>query len=85
LQFLQGVGPKWLLLSLAGLYWRAQGQLQPATQCLVQALHLAPEHLLDLPLVALSSLLASQGYNAEALALALQVNIHVLPTKNNNE
>lgn len=69
---MQGAGPKWLLLSLAGLYWRAQGQLQPATQCLVQSLSLAPEHLLDLPLVALSSLLASQGHFSEALELARQ-------------
>ncbi|KAF4520839.1 hypothetical protein B566_EDAN007135 [Ephemera danica] len=68
----KGVGPKWLLLALAGLYWRAQGQLQPATQCLMQSLQLAPVHLSDLPLVALSSLLASQGHNSEATILALQ-------------
>jgi hypothetical protein len=38
----------------------------------MQSLQLAPEHLSDLPLVALSSLLASQGHNSEAAVLALQ-------------
>lgn len=67
---LQGVGPGWLLQTIASLYWRIRGNSRNAMNCLHMALTSAPRELHDVVLVSLGSLLHKLGYLDEALQAA---------------
>ena len=67
---LQGVGPSWLLQTLASLYWRVRGNTHNAMDCLRVALTSVPGEFCDVVLVSLGSLLHTLGYLDEALKAA---------------
>lgn len=67
---LQGVGPSWLLQTLASLYWRIRGNSHNALDCLRMALTSVPGEFRDVVLVSLGSLLHTLGYLDEALQAA---------------
>lgn len=67
---LQGVGPGWLLQTIASLYWRIRGNSRNAMNCLRMALTSAPREFHDVVLVSLGSLLHKLGYLNEALRAA---------------
>ncbi|GLH04929.1 Uncharacterized protein GBIM_10584 [Gryllus bimaculatus] len=65
------VGPRWLLHSLAALYWRVRGNLRHALDCLRVAVAAAPARLADVPLVSLGALLLRAGQLPAARRAAL--------------
>jgi hypothetical protein len=67
---LQGVGPSWLLQTLASLYWRVRGNSHNAMDCLRLALTSVPGEFSDVVLVSLGSLLHKLKYLDEALRAA---------------
>lgn len=66
----KGVGPSWLLQTLASLYWRVRGNSHNAMDCLRMALTSVPGEFRDVVLVSLGSLLHTLGYVDEALRAA---------------
>ncbi|GLH04932.1 Protein of unknown function [Gryllus bimaculatus] len=68
---LKDVGPRWLLHSLAALYWRVRGNLRHALDCLRVAVAAAPARLADVPLVSLGALLLRAGQLPAARRAAL--------------
>ncbi|PNF37345.1 hypothetical protein B7P43_G00484 [Cryptotermes secundus] len=66
----KGVGPGWLLQTIASLYWRIRGNSRNAMNCLRMALTSAPREFHDVVLVSLGSLLHKLGYLDEALRAA---------------
>ena len=47
----------WVLTTAAALYWRVRGDGPRAASCLRVALHHAPRHLKDIPLISLANIL----------------------------
>ncbi|XP_068672109.1 tetratricopeptide repeat protein 17-like [Montipora foliosa] len=52
----------WVLLNIASLYWRVQGDTVEAIKCLQQALYFSPSHIRDVAHVGLASILLREGY-----------------------
>ncbi|PSN33796.1 hypothetical protein C0J52_19498 [Blattella germanica] len=66
----KGVGPSWLLQTLASLYWRVRGNSRNSLDCLRSALTTVPKDYRDVVLVSLGSLLQKLGYLDSALKAA---------------
>ncbi|XP_069702487.1 tetratricopeptide repeat protein 17 isoform X1 [Periplaneta americana] len=66
----KGVGPKWLLQTLASLYWRVRGNSRNAIDCLRVAFTSVPKEFRDVVLVSLGSLMHKLGHLDEALNAA---------------
>lgn len=80
---LQSLAPDWVLYTIAALYWRVQGDIMNALMCLKNSLVTTPEHLIDVPLVSLASILLKMKEFDNAVAVmhkALAVNnVEVTP------
>lgn len=59
----------WVLLNLAGLYWRIRGDTNGALNCLLAAYHLAPNASKDVALVGVANILHKMGLVEEALTV----------------
>ncbi|KAF0312441.1 Tetratricopeptide repeat protein 17 [Amphibalanus amphitrite] len=57
----------WVLTTAAALYWRVRGDGPRAASCLRIALHHAPRHLKDIPLISLANILHRAGLYNDAL------------------
>lgn len=76
--------PKWVLATLAGLYWRVRGNLRKTLDCLEMAFQRAPKDQTDVVLVSLSSVMNQMGFKDQALkyaTLAFKIN-YVEPSTN---
>ncbi|KAJ3593701.1 hypothetical protein NHX12_006035, partial [Muraenolepis orangiensis] len=60
----------WVLSSMAALYWRVKGQGKRAIDCLRQALHHAPHHMKDVPLISLANIFQNARLWEDALTVA---------------
>ncbi|XP_007497401.1 tetratricopeptide repeat protein 17 isoform X1 [Monodelphis domestica] len=60
----------WVLSSMAALYWRVKGQGKKAIDCLRQALHYAPHHMKDVPLISLANILHNARLWQDAIVVA---------------
>uniref|UniRef100_A0A6I8NVZ2 Tetratricopeptide repeat protein 17 n=1 Tax=Ornithorhynchus anatinus TaxID=9258 RepID=A0A6I8NVZ2_ORNAN len=60
----------WVLSSVAALYWRVKGQGKKAIDCLRQALHYAPHHMKDVPLISLANILHNAKLWNDAIVVA---------------
>ncbi|KAM4596171.1 tetratricopeptide repeat protein 17 isoform 1-T1 [Fundulus diaphanus] len=60
----------WVLSSMAALYWRVKGQGKRAIDCLRQALHYAPHHMKDVPLISLANIFQNAKLWEDALTVA---------------
>ncbi|XP_035011293.1 tetratricopeptide repeat protein 17 isoform X3 [Hippoglossus stenolepis] len=60
----------WVLSSMAALYWRVKGQGKRAIDCLRQALHYAPHHMKDVPLISLANIFQNARLWDDALTVA---------------
>ncbi|XP_068613276.1 tetratricopeptide repeat protein 17 [Brachionichthys hirsutus] len=60
----------WVLSSMAALYWRVKGQGKRAIDCLRQALHYAPHHTKDVPLISLANIFQNARLWDDALTVA---------------
>uniref|UniRef100_A0A3Q3JLQ3 Tetratricopeptide repeat domain 17 n=1 Tax=Monopterus albus TaxID=43700 RepID=A0A3Q3JLQ3_MONAL len=60
----------WVLSSMAALYWRVKGQGKKAIDCLRQALHYAPYHMKDVPLISLANIFQNARLWKDALTVA---------------
>ena len=47
----------WVVATAAALYWRVVGSGNKAVDCLRHALHYAPRHMKDIPLISLANVL----------------------------
>lgn len=65
----QHLAPRWLLHNLAGLYWRAVGNLYHGIECLRRSIHLVPADYVDVPLVNMANIL----YKCHRLDAALNM------------
>lgn len=75
--------PQWVMLNIAGLYWRVVGHLPNALQCYRLAVKLCPMQYRDVPLVNLAVILARLQVRPDALRLikvALQIDYSPLET-----
>uniref|UniRef100_A0A8B9RSX9 Tetratricopeptide repeat protein 17 n=1 Tax=Accipiter nisus TaxID=211598 RepID=A0A8B9RSX9_9AVES len=60
----------WVLSSMAALYWRVKGQGKKAIDCLRQALHYAPHHMKDVPLISLANIFHNAKLWNDAIIVA---------------
>ncbi|XP_072905767.1 tetratricopeptide repeat protein 17 isoform X1 [Hemitrygon akajei] len=60
----------WVITSMAALYWRVKGQGKKAIDCLRQALHFAPYHMKDVPLISLANIFHNAKLWDDALVVA---------------
>ncbi|KGL84731.1 Tetratricopeptide repeat protein 17, partial [Tinamus guttatus] len=60
----------WVLSSMAALYWRVKGQGKRAIDCLRQALHYAPHHMKDVPLISLANIFHNAKLWNDAIIVA---------------
>ncbi|OCT82030.1 hypothetical protein XELAEV_18024538mg [Xenopus laevis] len=60
----------WVLSSMAALYWRVKGQGKKAIDCLRQALHYAPYHMKDVPLISLANIFHNAKLWNDAIIVA---------------
>uniref|UniRef100_A0A8C3GCV0 Tetratricopeptide repeat domain 17 n=1 Tax=Cairina moschata TaxID=8855 RepID=A0A8C3GCV0_CAIMO len=60
----------WVLSSMAALYWRVKGQGKKAIDCLRQALHYAPHHMKDVPLISLANIFHNARLWNDAIIVA---------------
>uniref|UniRef100_A0A673YA25 Tetratricopeptide repeat domain 17 n=1 Tax=Salmo trutta TaxID=8032 RepID=A0A673YA25_SALTR len=60
----------WVLSSMSALYWRVKGQGKRAIDCLRQALHHAPHHMKDVPLISLANIFQNARLWEDALTVA---------------
>ncbi|XP_064870067.1 tetratricopeptide repeat protein 17-like [Oncorhynchus nerka] len=60
----------WVLSSMSALYWRVKGQGKRAIDCLRQALHYAPHHMKDVPLISLANIFQNARLWEDALTVA---------------
>ncbi|XP_072278323.1 tetratricopeptide repeat protein 17 [Pyxicephalus adspersus] len=60
----------WVLSSMAALYWRVRGQGKKAIDCLRQALHYAPHHMKDVPLISLANIFHNAKLWNDAIIVA---------------
>ncbi|XP_045067065.1 tetratricopeptide repeat protein 17 isoform X1 [Coregonus clupeaformis] len=60
----------WVLSSMSALYWRVKGQGKRAIDCLRQALHYAPHHMKDVPLISLANIFQNARLWDDALTVA---------------
>ncbi|XP_031756284.1 tetratricopeptide repeat protein 17 isoform X2 [Xenopus tropicalis] len=60
----------WVLSSMAALYWRVKGQGKKAIDCLRQALHHAPYHMKDVPLISLANIFHNAKLWNDAIIVA---------------
>ncbi|XP_061854180.1 tetratricopeptide repeat protein 17 isoform X1 [Colius striatus] len=60
----------WVLSSMAALYWRVKGQGKKAIDCLRQALHYAPHHMKDVPLISLANIFHNAKLWNDAIVVA---------------
>ncbi|XP_068117922.1 tetratricopeptide repeat protein 17 [Hyperolius riggenbachi] len=60
----------WVLSSMAALYWRVKGQGKKAIDCLRQALHHAPHHMKDVPLISLANIFHNAKLWNDAIIVA---------------
>ncbi|NXG52378.1 TTC17 protein, partial [Psilopogon haemacephalus] len=60
----------WVLSSMAALYWRVKGQGKKAIDCLRQALHSAPHHMKDVPLISLANIFHNAKLWNDAIIVA---------------
>nr|XP_033783895.1 tetratricopeptide repeat protein 17 isoform X2 [Geotrypetes seraphini] len=60
----------WVLSSVAALYWRVKGQGRKAIDCLRQALHYAPHHMKDVPLISLANIFHNAKLWNDAIIVA---------------
>ncbi|XP_072448766.1 tetratricopeptide repeat protein 17 isoform X1 [Chiloscyllium punctatum] len=60
----------WVLSSMAALYWRVRGQGKKAIDCLRQALHYAPHHMKDVPLISLANIFHNAKLWDDAIIVA---------------
>ncbi|KAG1652458.1 Tetratricopeptide repeat protein 17 [Nymphon striatum] len=57
----------WVLTTISALYWRITGDAAEAVNCLRHALHFAPRHMRDIPLVSLANVLHRAGLHNDAI------------------
>ncbi|XP_053305151.1 tetratricopeptide repeat protein 17 [Spea bombifrons] len=60
----------WVLSSMAALYWRVKGQGKKAIDCLRHALHYAPHHMKDVPLISLANIFHNAKLWNDAIIVA---------------
>ncbi|XP_078405690.1 tetratricopeptide repeat protein 17 isoform X3 [Cetorhinus maximus] len=60
----------WVISSMAALYWRVRGQGKKAIDCLRQALHYAPHHMKDVPLISLANIFHNAKLWDDAIIVA---------------
>ncbi|GCB74212.1 hypothetical protein scyTo_0003300 [Scyliorhinus torazame] len=60
----------WVISSMAALYWRVRGQGKKAIDCLRQALHHAPHHMKDVPLISLANIFHNAKLWDDAIIVA---------------
>ncbi|XP_038664203.1 tetratricopeptide repeat protein 17 isoform X1 [Scyliorhinus canicula] len=60
----------WVISSMAALYWRVKGQGKKAIDCLRQALHHAPHHMKDVPLISLANIFHNAKLWDDAIIVA---------------
>ncbi|XP_076045248.1 tetratricopeptide repeat protein 17 isoform X2 [Oratosquilla oratoria] len=60
----------WIVATAAALYWRVVGSGEKAVDCLRHALHQAPRHMKDIPLISLANVLHRAGLYNNALVVA---------------
>ncbi|VDK47979.1 unnamed protein product [Anisakis simplex] len=78
------IGPKWIALNLAALYWRVVGVPHEAIECLRAALHFQPERHADVALTQLAQLVirtASEREHLRDAVALLNTAIHVDPNE----
>lgn len=81
----QGIGPKWVLFNLAGLYWRINGNNYHGIECLRRAIYFAPSDYKDVPLVNLANILYKWGRVDDAVTVMRDaVKINDLEVKTNS-
>ncbi|CAH0560129.1 unnamed protein product [Brassicogethes aeneus] len=76
--------PRWVLATLASLYWRVRGNARRALDCLDLAFQIVPKEPTDVVLVSIGSLVYQLGFNDQALkfaTLAFKIN-YVEPSTN---
>ncbi|XP_076274033.1 tetratricopeptide repeat protein 17 isoform X2 [Rhynchophorus ferrugineus] len=76
--------PKWILATLASLYWRVRGNVRRTLDCLDMAFQMAPKDQTDVVLTSLSSVMYQLGFKEQALkyaTLAFKIN-YIEPSTN---
>ncbi|XP_074638202.1 tetratricopeptide repeat protein 17-like [Acropora palmata] len=68
----------WVLLNVASLYWRVQGDTAEAIKCLRQALHFSPSHTRDVAHIGLASILLREGH-LEDTAVVIKKALEISP------
>ena len=66
---LKGNKTSWVLLNLAAMYWRAEGNANQSIECLRRALHYSPYEYRDLALVQLGNILTMAKHPKDALVV----------------
>eukprot|EP00052_Salpingoeca_macrocollata_P018686 m.153771 g.153771 ORF g.153771 m.153771 type:complete len:836 (+) comp20768_c1_seq5:6-2513(+) len=68
----------WVVLNLAGLYWRVQGNAERAVECLQRAFYFSPDESKDIALNSLANVLHLGKYTVDAITV-MQMAIQVAP------
>ncbi|XP_028403530.1 tetratricopeptide repeat protein 17-like isoform X2 [Dendronephthya gigantea] len=70
----------WILLNLAALYWRIQGNSFEAIECLRRALYYSYSQGRGMALVSLANILHHTGYSKDA-SVAVEASLHIMNDK----